>query len=62
MEDAFCGQAGSGDRLVLVAKAIRLHRRHTMFECQGFVGTNMVFHGKIIGVPITSPGEAAEPS
>jgi hypothetical protein len=33
-----------------------------MFECQGFVGTNMVFHGKIIGVPITSPGEAAEPS
>ena len=32
-----------------------------MFECQGFVGSNMVFHGKIIGVPITSQGETAEP-
>jgi 3-hydroxyacyl-[acyl-carrier-protein] dehydratase len=63
MEDVrFRGQVKPGDRLVLVAKAIRLHRRHTMFDCQGFVGTNMVFHGKIIGVPITSPSEAAEPS
>ncbi len=63
MEDVrFRGQVRPGDRLVLVAKAIRLHRRHTMFECQGFVGSNMVFHGKIIGVPITGQGEAAEPS
>jgi 3-hydroxyacyl-[acyl-carrier-protein] dehydratase len=62
MEDVrFRGQVKPGDRLILVAKAIRLHRRHTMFECQGFVGTNMVFHGKFIGVPITSPSEAAEP-
>jgi 3-hydroxyacyl-[acyl-carrier-protein] dehydratase len=63
MEDVrFRGQVRPGDRLVLVAKAIRLHRRHTMFDCQGFVGSNMVFHGKIIGVPITSQGEAGEPS
>jgi 3-hydroxyacyl-[acyl-carrier-protein] dehydratase len=62
MEDVrFRGQVRPGDRLVLVAKAIRLHRRHTMFDCQGFVGTNMVFHGKFIGVPIASQGEAAEP-
>ena len=60
MEDVrFRGQVRPGDRLVLVAKAVRLHRRHTMFECQGFVGSNMVFHGKIIGVPITGQGEAS---
>jgi 3-hydroxyacyl-[acyl-carrier-protein] dehydratase len=53
MEDVrFRGQVRPGDRLVLVGKGLRLHRRHTIFECQGFVGTNMVFHGKIIGVPI----------
>ena len=61
MEDVrFRGQVRPGDRLVLVCKAMRLHRRHTMFDCQGFVGTNMVFHGKIIGVPITGPGDTAE--
>lgn len=53
MEDVrFRGQVRPGDRLVLVCKAQRLHRRHTIFECQGFVGSNMVFQGKIIGVPI----------
>ena len=58
MEDVrFRGQVRPGDRLVLVGKALRLHRRHTIFECQGFVGTNMVFHGKIIGVPIVGQEE-----
>jgi 3-hydroxyacyl-[acyl-carrier-protein] dehydratase len=61
MEDVrFRGQVKPGDRLLLVAKAVRLHRRHTKFDCQGFVGTNMVFHGKIIGVPITGQDEGAE--
>ena len=61
MEDVrFRGQVRVGDRLVLVCKALRLHRRHTIFDCQGFVGTNMVFHGKIIGVPIAGPAETAE--
>jgi 3-hydroxyacyl-[acyl-carrier-protein] dehydratase len=61
MEDVrFRGQVRIGDRLVLAARPIRLHRRHTMFECQGFVGPNMVFHGKIIGVPINSPADTAE--
>ena len=63
MEDVrFRGKVRPGDRLVLVAKAVRLHRRQTMFECQGFVGTNMVFHGKIIGVPMTGADDPAEPS
>jgi 3-hydroxyacyl-[acyl-carrier-protein] dehydratase len=63
MEDVrFRGQVKPGDRLLLVAKAIRLHRRQTMFECQGFVATNMVFHGKIIGVPISAGDDAALPS
>ena len=38
------------------ARPSRLHRRHSIFEVQGFVGTNMVFHGKVIGVTITTPG------
>jgi 3-hydroxyacyl-[acyl-carrier-protein] dehydratase len=57
-EVRFRGQVRPGDRLVLVAKALRLHRRHTIFESQGFVGTNMVFHGRIIGVPISGQDEA----
>jgi 3-hydroxyacyl-[acyl-carrier-protein] dehydratase len=63
MEDVrFRGKVRPGDRLVLVAKAVRLHRRHTMFESQGFVGTNMVFHARIIGVPMTGQDELVPPS
>ncbi len=50
----FRGQVRPGDRLVLVSKATRVHRRQTIFETQGFVGTNMVYHGRIIGVPLPS--------
>ncbi len=54
MEDVrFRGQVRPGDRLVLVGKGVRLHRRHSIFEVQGFVGSNMVFHGKMLGVTIT---------
>jgi 3-hydroxyacyl-[acyl-carrier-protein] dehydratase len=61
LEDVrFRGQVRPGDRLVLVSKASRVHRRQTIFETQGFVENNMVYHGRIIGVPITSrPGETA---
>jgi 3-hydroxyacyl-[acyl-carrier-protein] dehydratase len=45
-----------GDRLVLVGKAVRVNRRQTVFETQGFVDNNMVYHGRIIGVPL-SPNE-----
>ncbi len=59
MEDVrFRGQVRPGDRLVLVSQAVRLHRRHSMFEVQGFVEANMVFHGKIIGVTISTPAES----
>jgi len=55
MEDVrFRGQVRPGDRLIIIAKALRLHRRQTTFETQGFVGTNMVYHGRIIGVTLTS--------
>jgi 3-hydroxyacyl-[acyl-carrier-protein] dehydratase len=58
MEDVrFRGQVKPGDRLVLVSKATRVNRRQTIFETQGFVGGNMVYHGKIIGVPLPSPTE-----
>jgi len=63
MEDVrFRGKVMPGDRLVLVCKAARVNRRQTIFETQGFVDQNMVYHGKIIGVPLaaaTKTNEAA---
>jgi 3-hydroxyacyl-[acyl-carrier-protein] dehydratase len=54
LEDVrFRGVVRPGDRLVLVGKGIKLHRRQTVFNVQGFVGTTMVFHADIIGVPLT---------
>src|SRR5262249_10490824 len=41
-----------GDRLVLVAKVTKRHRKQTTFNVQGFVGNKMVFHGDIIGVAL----------
>src|SRR5438093_1036576 len=46
-----------GDRLVLIAKVLKLNRRQTMFNVQGFVGTTMVFHADVIGVPLTRKEE-----
>ena len=46
-----------GDRLVLVGKLTRLHRRQTVFNVQGFVGPTMVFHADILGVPLTRKEE-----
>lgn len=63
MEDVrFRGQVKIGDRLIMAAKATRVHRRQTIFETQGFVGANMVFQGRVIGVPIapSSSRESAE--
>jgi 3-hydroxyacyl-[acyl-carrier-protein] dehydratase len=42
-----------GDRLVMVAKALKLHRRQSVFNVQGFVGSTMAFHADVIGVPMT---------
>ena len=41
-----------GNRLMLVGKLIRYHRRQTIFNVQAFVGDTMVFEGDIIGVPL----------
>jgi 3-hydroxyacyl-[acyl-carrier-protein] dehydratase len=56
-EVRFRGVVRPGDRLVLVGKAIRMHRRQTIFDVQGFVGSTMVFHANIIGVPMTRKAE-----
>jgi 3-hydroxyacyl-[acyl-carrier-protein] dehydratase len=57
MEDVrFRGQVRPGDRLLIMAKASRVHRRQTVIDSQAFVGSNMVFHGRIIGVPLSFPG------
>src|SRR5438105_10045951 len=53
----FRGMVRPGDRLVLIGKAVRLHRRQTIFNVQGFVGTGMVFHADIIGVPLSRKEE-----
>jgi 3-hydroxyacyl-[acyl-carrier-protein] dehydratase len=46
----FRGIVRPGDRFVLVGKGIRVHRRQTIFNVQGFVGDQLVFHGDIIGL------------
>jgi 3-hydroxyacyl-[acyl-carrier-protein] dehydratase len=55
-EVRFRGVVRPGDRLVLVAKGMRLKRRQSIFNVQGFVGATMAFHGDIIGVPLTLKG------
>lgn len=47
----FRGLVRPGDRFVLVAKGVRLHRRQTIFSVQGFVNNQIVFNGDILGVP-----------
>jgi 3-hydroxyacyl-[acyl-carrier-protein] dehydratase len=53
MEDVrFRGVVRPGDRLVLAGKGVRLDRRRTIFDVQGFVSSTMVFHANVIGVPL----------
>jgi 3-hydroxyacyl-[acyl-carrier-protein] dehydratase len=63
-EVRFRGQVRPGDRLIMAAKATRLHPRQTRFEAQGFVGDQMVFHGRIIGLslPQITPAQVGETS
>jgi 3-hydroxyacyl-[acyl-carrier-protein] dehydratase len=58
-EVRFRGLVRPGDRLVLVGKAKRIHRRHTIFNVQGCVGTTMVFHADVIGMPMSRQDSAA---
>ena len=47
-----------GDRLVLVAKGLKINRRQMHFNVQGFVKNVMVFHGDVIGLPLSRKAEA----
>ena len=48
----FRGPVRPGDRLVLIGKGTKMNRRQCIFNVQGFVGSTMVFHADIIGVPL----------
>lgn len=41
-----------GDRLVLIGKGIKMNRRQTVFNVQAFVGSTIVFHADVYGVPM----------
>ncbi|MGH7172891.1 MAG: 3-hydroxyacyl-ACP dehydratase FabZ family protein [Gemmataceae bacterium] len=55
----FRGPVRPGDRLILIGKGTKMHRRQCIFNVQGFVGSTMVFHADIIGVPIVRQASAA---
>lgn len=60
----FRGKVKPGDRLVLVAKGLRLNRRQVICNCQGFVGSTMVFQGDVHGMPMNrdQPSPAGQES
>ena len=51
-EVRFRGPVRPGDRLVIIAKGVRVNRRQTIFDCQGFVRNELVFHCRVMGLPI----------
>src|SRR5262249_26194017 len=55
-EVRFRGPVRPGDRLVLAGKALKLNRRQSRFNVQGFVGRQMVFHADVIGIALAVPG------
>jgi 3-hydroxyacyl-[acyl-carrier-protein] dehydratase len=54
----FRGPVRPGDRLVLIGKGTKMHRRQCIFNVQGFVASTMVFHADIIGVPLVRQADA----
>src|SRR5262245_22827321 len=54
-EVRFRGPVHIGDRLVLVGKSQKYHRRKVEMQAQGYVGATMVFQGLMIGVPFYKP-------
>ena len=51
-EARFRGAVRPGDRLVIVGKGVRVHRRQTIFDTQGFVNNSLVFECQVMGLPI----------
>jgi 3-hydroxyacyl-[acyl-carrier-protein] dehydratase len=41
-----------GERLLMVAKGLRVRPKMTIFNVQGFVGTEMAFHTDVLGMPL----------
>lgn len=52
----FRGQVKPGDRLVLMGKITKAHRKQVTCHAQGFVGSTMVFHADVIGVALKKGG------
>ena len=52
-EGRFRGAVRPGDRLVIVGKGVRIHRRQTIFDAQGFVNNILVFECRVMGLPIS---------
>lgn len=48
----FRGAVRPGDRLILLGRGVRVSRRQTIFDVQGFVKTQPVFDGQVIGLGI----------
>ena len=52
----FRGPVHPGDRLVVVATVTEIRpRRRATFATQGLVGETLVFHGEVVGVPMSTP-------
>ena len=51
-EARFRGAVRPGDRLVIVGRGVRVHRRQTIFDAQGFVNNGLVFECQVMGLPI----------
>ena len=51
-EARFRGTVKPGDRLVIVGKGVRVDRRQTIFNSQGFVNNELVFDVRVMGLPI----------
>jgi 3-hydroxyacyl-[acyl-carrier-protein] dehydratase len=51
----FRGAVQPGDRFVIVVKGMKVDRRKMLFATQGFVGSKMVFHGDVMGLPLHMP-------
>jgi 3-hydroxyacyl-[acyl-carrier-protein] dehydratase len=51
-----------GDRLLMIGKGMKMNRRQTIFNVQGFVGTAMAFHADVIGLGMTRPKSGDPPT
>ena len=51
-EVKFVRQVRPGERLVLVATGVKVHRRLTRFRVTGYVGADRAFEALITGVPL----------